>query len=151
MSVEQNKQIVSEWYEGLAAMDQEKLLACQSDDVIYNVHGKTPVSGRWLGKDVLVHDVMPQVFNALDFESFRFGKKWKIMCADANRVVGFMEAEGLANNGKRYDQRYCHVFEIRDDKIVEVWEFFDSCLAATVLFGNELVKPETEPARAFEF
>ncbi len=151
MSLEQNKQVVTQWYEGLAAMDQEKLLACQSDEVIYNVNGKTPVSGRWIGKDVLVNDVIPQVFSVLDFESFQFGKKWKIMCADEERVVGVMEADGLAKNGKRYNQRYCHIFTVTDGKISEVWEFFDSCLAETVLFGNELVNPESEPAHAFEF
>jgi hypothetical protein len=151
MSIEQHKQLVARWYEALAAMDLEGFLAIQTDDVVYNVAGRTPVSGRWTGKDFLVREVQPKVFDALDPATFRFSKRWKIMCADAERVVGFMEAEGVARSGKRYDQRYCQVFAFRDGRICEVWEFFDSCLAEEALFGNPPSRPETEPANAFRF
>ena len=149
--VEQNKQIVGAWYAALAKVDVEGFLATQTDDVAYNVTGRTPVSGFFQGKKTLTEDILPLVFGALQTDTFQFSKKWKIMCADESRVTGIMEAEGLAVNGMRYDQRYCHIFGFRDGKISEVWEFFDTALAAVALFGNELVKPEPEPEDPFRF
>ena len=84
-------------------------------------------------------------------ETFNFSKKWKIMCADENSVVAFMEADGLAKNGERYNQFYCHLFEFREDKIAAVWEFFDSALAQRALFNNPLIKDEPDPVSSFDF
>jgi len=149
--VEQNKQLVGAWYAALAAMDVAGFLAVQTDDVAYNVSGRTPVSGHFQGKKTLTEDILPLVFNALQTKTFQFSKRWKIMCADESRVAAIMEAEGLASNGLRYDQRYCQIFGFRDGKISEVWEFFDTALAAVALFGNELVKPEPDPGAPFRF
>ena len=65
------------------------------------------------------------------------------MCADEERVVAFMQADGLAVNGVRYNQTYCHVFGFRDGKIGEFWEFFDSVLAesAIKLFDGKKLDP----------
>ena len=143
--------LVARFYEALAAVDVEAFLSIQQDDVEYNVHGSTPVSGHFTGKDFLENVVAPKVFGNLQLETFQFAKKWKVMCADEHRVVAFMEAEGFARNGERYDQRYCHVFGFRDGKIAEVYEFFDSALAEHALFDNPLTKAETPPAQRFEF
>jgi ketosteroid isomerase-like protein len=148
---EEGKKLVAKFYAALASMDVEAFLAIQQDDVEYNVHGSTPVSGHFTGKDFLENVVAPQVFGNLQLETFKFATKWKVMCADEQRVVAFMEAEGLARNGERYDQRYCHVFGFRDGKIAEVYEFFDSALAEHALFDNPLTTPETPPEQTFRF
>jgi ketosteroid isomerase-like protein len=151
MSVEDNKRLVAQRYDALGAMDVERFLAAQTDDVIYNVAGRTPVSGRFQGKDFLVAQVRRLVFDALDFTAFRFSKRWKVVCADAERMVGFMEAEGLARGGERHDRRHCQVFAFRDGPICGVWEFFDTCLAGEALFDNPLARPEIEHASRFRF
>jgi len=151
MDIEQQKHLVSEFYAGLSTADLDRFLDAQCDDVSYNVAGKSPVSGNFQGKEFLRDEIVPQVLGALDMATFEFAKKWKIMCADGTRVVAFMEADGMAKSGKRYNQRYCHTFEFKDGKIGIVWEFFDDCLAAQALFGNGLVNTETEPEQPFEF
>ncbi len=148
---EEGKKLVAKFYAALAAMDVEAFLSIQQDDVEYNVHGSTPVSGHFTGKDFLENVVAPQVFGNLNLETFRFATKWKVMCADEDRVVAFMEADGEAINGERYNQRYCHIFGFRDGKIAEVFEFFDSALAERALFNNPLTKPETPPQQSFRF
>ena len=40
---EAQKKLVKEWYRALEAGDADAMLAVQRDDVIYNVHGTTPV------------------------------------------------------------------------------------------------------------
>jgi hypothetical protein len=151
MDIDQQKHLVSEFYAGLATADLDRFLAALCDDAIFNVAGKSPISGRFQGKEFLLNTVLPQVLGELEMETFEFAKKWKIMCADGTRVVAFMEADGMAKSGIRYNQRYCQTFEFRDGKIGGVWEFFDDCLAAQALFGNSLAIPEAEPAQAFEF
>jgi len=119
------KELVAKYYQALADSDVEAFLSLQQDDVVYNVNGNTPVSGSFTGKDFLQNVVAPEVFGRLQMDSFRFATKWKIMCADEQRIVAFMEADGNAANGERYNQRYCHTFGFRDGKIAEVFEFFD--------------------------
>ena len=127
------------------------MLALQQDDVIYNIHGTTPVSGRFQGKDTLVNDIFPKVMGMLQMDTFTFCTKCKIVCADEHRVVAFMQADGHALNGIRYNQTYCHMFGFRDGMIAEVWEFFDSVLAEEALNNNALSKPTIVPAQAFDF
>tara|TARA_Y100000766_G_C18568552_1_gene441228 strand:- start:311 stop:532 length:222 start_codon:yes stop_codon:yes gene_type:complete len=73
------------------------------------------------------------------------------MCADEERVVAFMQADGLAMNGIRYNQTYCHVFGFRGGKIGEFWEFFDSVLAEAAINDNNLMKPTQQPMEPFSF
>lgn len=148
---EAGKELVAKYYQALSDMDVDAFLELQQDDVVYNVHGSTPVSGHFVGKDFLRDVVAPLVFGNLQLDNFQFAKRWKVMCADEDRVVVFMEAEGVAKNGQRYDQRYCQTFGFRDGLISEVFEFFDSALAQTALFDNPLSTPETPPAERFQF
>lgn len=145
------KALVAQYYQALADLDVEAFLSLHQDDVVYNVNGSTPVSGRFEGKEFLQNVVTPEVFGRLQMDTFRFASKWKIMCADEQRVVAFMEADGLAANGERYNQRYCQTFGFRDGKIAEVFEFFDSTLAQNALWSNRLAEPETPPEQQFEF
>jgi uncharacterized protein len=67
------------------------------------------------------------------------------------RVVGIMHGGGVAKNGIDYDQTYCQIFTIREGKISELHEFFDTVLAEAALFDNKLERPEREPELPFEF
>lgn len=133
-------EIVSDWYRALQSVDLEAFSKLHASDCIYNVSGHTPISGR-CDLQQLSTEVLPQVFGRLDLTQFRIGLNWKIVCQDDQRVVGIMEADGPGTNGVRYDQRYCHIFEVRDGLIREVWEFFDTQLASSVLFYD----PENSP------
>ena len=98
-----------------------------------------------------MREIFPKVFGRLQMDTFKFCTKCKIMCADDERVVAFMQADGYALNGVRYDQTYCHVFGFRDGKIGEFWEFFDSVLAESAINDNNLMKPTSLPEEPFNF
>ncbi len=127
-----NREIVDAYYSALAALNVEAFEALHQPDVVYNVSGHTIISGRYEGFAAL-KAILPLIFDALDFEKFGFAKKWKIMGDDGNTVTAIMEADGIATNGKRYDQRYVHIFTFRDNKIATVHEFFDTQLANEAL------------------
>ena len=60
MSVVENKRLIENWYEALAAGDFESIFDMHHDDVIYNMIGSTPVSGRIYGKDACCNGMIGQ-------------------------------------------------------------------------------------------
>ena len=151
MSTEENRAIATRFYYALAKADIDTIKALQVPDVAYNIVGSIPISGRVVGVDQVYDVTVADVFSRLKPESVSFARKWKIMCADEDRVVCLMMGGGIGQNGADYSQTYCHIFTIRDGKIVEVHEFFDTALAEVALYDNPLATPRTPPANAFEF
>ncbi|MEO9470234.1 nuclear transport factor 2 family protein [Parasphingorhabdus sp.] len=123
-----NREIVDGYYTALAELNVDAFEALHHTDVVYNVSGNTIISGRYESFAAL-KKVLPLIFEALDFEQFQFAKRWKVMNEGPEGIAAIMEAEGMARNGKRYDQRYVHIFTFRDGKIASVHEFFDTELA----------------------
>jgi len=138
-----NRELVESWYKALETGDLDLFQSVQSPDVIYDISGHSVISGRFHGLDNLMEKILPVVFGGIDFESFQFCRKLKIMAEDDNCIVAIMEADGKAMNGKRYDQRYAQFFNFSDGKISRVIEFFDTALAAeSILEGADKVQPD---------
>lgn len=147
-----NIAVATRFYEALAAGDFDALAALHSDDIIFNLVGTTPVSGRWEGKDVCFGPVVADgVIGKLVAETIRFSREWRIMCADENCVVGLMRGGGLAKNGHDYSQTYCQIMTIRGGLIAELHEFFDTALVELALNDNPTHKGPSVPARPFAF
>ena len=149
---EANIALITRYYEALAAGDFDTLAALHSDDVVFNLVGTTPVSGRWEGKAECFGPVVADgVIGKLVAETIRFSRQWRIMCADDDRVVGLMRGGGMGTNGHEYLQTYCQILTIRDGLIVELHEFFDTALIELALNDNPTAKRPSVPARPFEF
>ena len=114
-----NEELVTAFYESLKSGDVDTFFGIQSDDVVYNISGHSPISGCFRGKQRMINDVLPLVFPKIDADRFEFSRKWKIICADDTTAVCIMEADGTATNGERYDQRYVHIFRFDGGRIVE--------------------------------
>lgn len=143
-----NREIVDAYYGALAAMDVEAFEALHHPDVIYHVSGETIISGRY-DSFAALKNILPAIFDALDFDDFQFAVKWQIMNESAEGATAIMEARGKAKNGQRYDQRYAHIFGFREGKIATVHEFFDTQLANDALGFAGKEKFETDGT--FEF
>jgi ketosteroid isomerase-like protein len=139
-----NRAIVDAYYGALAAMDIDGFEALHHPDVVYNVSGNTIISGRYESFAAL-KQVLPAVFEALDFEQFRFAVKWRVMNEGPDGATAIMEANGVARNG----QRYAHIFSFREGKISSVHEFFDTQLAHDALGFSG--KPQFASDGPFEF
>ena len=147
-----NIAVATRFYEALAAGDFDALAALHSDDIIFNLVGTTPVSGRWEGKAVCFGPIVADgVIGKLVPETIRFSHEWRIMSADENCVVGLMRGGGTATNGHDYTQTYCQIMTIRDGLIVELHEFFDTALVELALNDNPTVKGPSVPPRPFTF
>jgi ketosteroid isomerase-like protein len=142
-SAEANRALITRWYEALAAGDFEAIFEMHHDDVVYNMVGNTPVSGRIHGKDACRNGIIAEkLLEKLVPGEFRFAKAWTIVAAEGDRVVGLMQGGGPTVNGGHYDQTYCEIFTIRGAKIVEMHNFFDTVLVEECLFDNSLAHPE---------
>jgi hypothetical protein len=140
------------YYEALAAGDFEALAGLHSEDVVFNLVGTTPVSGRWEGKAECFGPLVADgVIGKLVPETIRFSREWRIMCADEERVVGIMRGGGMGTNGHEYLQTYCQIMTIREGKVAELHEFFDTALVELALNDNPTAKSPSIPDRPFAF
>jgi len=140
------------FYRALEVGDFAALADLHSDDVVFNLLGSTPVSGRWEGKDVCFGPVVADgVVGKLRPETIQFSREWRIMCADETRVVGIMKGGGIGTNGHDYLQTYCQIMTIKGGMIVELHEFFDTALVELVLNDNPTAKGPSEVGKPFRF
>lgn len=151
-----NIALIERYYAALAAGDFATLAELHSDDVVFNMLGATPVSGRWEGKDQCFGPLVADaVLGKLVPNQFAFAKKWRIMSADDRCVAAIMQGGGPGLNGEHYDQTYAQFFTIAERggerRIVELHEFYDTVLVERVLNDNPTVKSPTLVAAPFAF
>lgn len=130
--------LVERWYDCLSRMDVEGYKQTLSEDVIINVPGTTPISGRCYGQKQLFEEIFPQVMGNLVPGTINLARRHRIMAVDGNIVVGMMEGGGDTQDGGRYEQQYCHIFRVEDGVVAEIWEFCDTVQAEARLFGKKI-------------
>jgi ketosteroid isomerase-like protein len=122
------------------------------DDIVIHMLGTTAASGRMDGKAMVTDDLIAEkVHGALVPETIKFARKWKVMCADEERVVAIMEGGGETRSGVTYDQTYCEIFRFKDGKVIEMHAFFDTALAEAALFDNPLTRPSEPSAGKMDY
>jgi uncharacterized protein len=132
MSIVENKRVVESFYEASGNGDIVTLRSLVGDDLKWTSIGTTPFSGTIVGRETVLTLMMNVVF-----ELFTNGIKPTVhrLIAEGDSVVGQVTAEAETKNGQAYHQCYCHVFNLRDGKIVEVTEYLDTALCNAVLAG----------------
>ena len=152
MSVERNRQLLTQWYTALQEGDWQTISDMHADDVVYYMVGTTPVSGKLEGKaECLGEMINKKLLGQLVADEVRFSQKWRIMCVDEHGGVGVMQGGGPTLSGDLYHQTYCEIFRFKDDKIQELHAFFDTALVERCLFDNPLQQAREEPQRPFDF
>lgn len=147
MSRDENIRLVTRYFAAMSAGDWPTVEDMYHDNVVIHMAGSTPASGRLMGKATVTTGLIArQVHAALDPKRMHFAKRWKVMCADDERVVVIMEGGGPTLTGDNYDQTYCEIFRFEDDKVIEMHAFFDTALTERALFGNPLTKEREGPA-----
>lgn len=130
MGTTENRAIIRRFYEAGNAGDLEAALAVLADDVTWTNIGSTPFSGTFTGKDVLLAELLGPVFSRLNGGIHATIDN---VVAEGDFVV--VQARGAAEtiDGRPYNNTYCHVFQLRDDEIARVTEYFDTQLAERAL------------------
>lgn len=133
MDAEQKKELVrSTWQTLLVKGNVEGALRNFSDDIEWWICGNLPgTSGIKKGKQDIRNwfSSGPNVFpNGLTSE-VRYSH------VDGNTVVAEIRNRGEVSNGKVYDNYYCFVFVLKDDKIHRIREYVDLLTLTEAMSG----------------
>lgn len=135
-----NKKIIKKFYNSLEKSDFDSLNELWHDDVTLTLIGSTPVSGDFKGKDSAISLIEKGVLANLQFDKVIFANEWSIIAAENDIVVGTMTLQGKSIYNKDYNQIYCQIFTIKDNKIFRLHEFFDTALVETSLYDKKYLE-----------
>lgn len=123
-SVEDNKNLATEFLARFTANDIAGALATMSDDATWWIAGKRdelPAAGTHSKEQIakLFHNMAGQL---------KAGLKMTVrsMIGEGERVAVEVESYGELNNGRIYNQEYHMLMTIRDGKISAVREYLDT-------------------------
>ena len=133
MPAESNRQLINDYYAALAAGDAD-MTPFFTEDVEWHLPRSSPMHGTLKGREAVlglfgdgaVSDYYRQ--QSLQFEYHA------TLVAEDDVVMPFT-LRAVTVNGQDYENDYLMRFRIKDGRITEVWEYFDTA----TLF--ELVKP----------
>jgi uncharacterized protein len=132
LSTEQNKQIARAFLAAVANHEADRLAAMMTDDATYWVQGKPhlfPVCGEKTKAEIYKYMQTPSIFR--DGLAQTIGA----ITAEDDRVAIEVELNGVAPNGKIYNNTYHYLLIFRDGKIARVKEYLDTSAAAE-FFGK---------------
>lgn len=132
MGLTENKQIIETFYAAGNRGELETCAALLADDVTWTNIGSTKFSGSYAGKEALLADLLGPVFSQLKKGIFSSVEN---VVAEGDFVVVQSRGKADTKDGRPYNNTYCHVFKIRNGKISEVTEYFDTALTSAV-FGR---------------
>ena len=119
------------YLEALSARDVEAMCAELSDDVVFNLPVlQDPFPKRVEGQEAhdFVRNVIPTMWTDFRLVGIELRQE-----ADPERVIAEFTSEGTMFNGNPYAQVYVFLLRVRDGKVVETKEFFDSLALATAM------------------
>lgn len=152
MARQENIDLLNRYFSLMQAGEWQAVEDMYHDDIVIHMAGTTPASGRLAGKAAVTDDLIAeQVHGAMVPEKIAFARRWKIMCADDERVVAIMEGGGPTRAGDLYDQTYCEIFRFKDGKVIEMHAFFDTALAERALFHNPLATPRDQGSAQMDY
>jgi len=143
MSRKDSIETVHRYYAALNNPDQSVMFGLLTPDIQFRMAGNTPFSGTYNGAES-VKNLFDAVFEKFVVETCNFGRTYRIVCADDDGAVAIMYGSGTTKLGRQYKQTYLHVFKIRDGQIYRFYDFYDTVMIESVIFGNDLKNPEKE-------
>ncbi|GAA3600123.1 hypothetical protein GCM10022198_25650 [Klugiella xanthotipulae] len=112
------------YFAALGSSDPVDLKNAFSEDAVWSAPGRLPNSGIWRGSDAIVNEFFPIAHLRMTPNSFAT-KMLSMTIGEDNAVVEW-EATAETITGNSYQNRYMANFIVRDGKIVEVREYFDT-------------------------
>lgn len=129
MSIEHNKAVALEFIRASGAHDASALVEMLTDDLVYWVQGKPhlfPYAGTKGKAEMCAYFATPSIFK--DGLEQRIGA----VTAEDDRVAVEVEVEGVAPNGKLYNNTFHYLLHFRGGKICKVKEYVDTYHAAEI-------------------
>ena len=132
MTADTNKQLARTAFEALGRSDVRPLYELMRDDFAWIIEGQSRFSRRYEGKEAVKRDLLNPLF-----EAFATPYRFTIdeIIGEGHRVVVRGRGEVRTKAGKDYNNSYCFVLRLEDDRLVELREYLDTALVEQV-FGS---------------
>lgn len=131
MTGQQSKRVVEDAFSAMNRGDSEGFMNRVSDDVRWTIIGSTRYSGTFAGKGELVERLLTPIMGDLE-DGIR--QNIQNVIAEGDTVVVQTQGESMTKSGKPYNNTYCLVIRVAQDKIAEITEYLDTELV-TEAFG----------------
>lgn len=131
MGTAENKEIVRSFYEAGNRGDMDACFDLIADDIVWTNVGSMSLSGTYRGKADLMENLLGPLFGRLEAG---ISSTIDELIAEGDKVVALTSGTATTKDGKPYNNSYCQVIRVEDGKFVEVTEYMDTALAASV-FG----------------
>jgi ketosteroid isomerase-like protein len=116
--------VVGQYLKGKATLDSDLMLDACADDVVFNFPpAPAPIPKRIEGKPAFEEFLRPVMAHFSDIEFTRLEIRPEV---DPERVVAEYSSRGTLATGAPFANVYVELFRVRDGKIVESTEFFDT-------------------------
>lgn len=101
-----------------------------AEDFTWHMTGSTAWSGTYMGKAEVMERVIHPLFSQF---ATKYTHRPKRILADGDFVVVECKGDVTTKTGKPYCNTYCYVIRMRDGKMAELTEYFDTALVSSAL------------------
>jgi uncharacterized protein len=130
-----SKEVVQHYLDVLLAGDIEGIRNCFAEDAIWTMHADLPMAGPWKGRDAIVDDFLVH-FGGTLYQQGSQQFEFPTLIGEGETVSLEWRVRALTAKGEDYDNSYCGIFIVRDGKIQEVREYFDTAYTERTLFAS---------------
>ena len=127
---ERNRATITSIFESMSRGDTRPFGEAMAEDFTWRMTGTTAWSGTYVGKA----DVQGRMLRTLREQ---WGSQYKStpsrIFADGDYVIVETRGNVVTKTGKPYNNTYCFVIRMRDDKMVDLTEYFDTELVTAAL------------------
>ena len=125
-----NRSLIESVFAALAIGDRQPFAEAMADDFSWTITGHGPWSGTWRGRSTVRRQLMAPLF-AQFADTYR-SRATRIIC-DGDTVVVECRGNVATRAGKRYDNHYCYVIDMKEGKMCALTEYMDTALTEAVL------------------
>jgi uncharacterized protein len=127
---ERNRATISSIMEAMSRGETRPFGEAMAEDFTWRMTGTTAWSGTYAGRA----DVQQRLLKSLREQwATRYKSTPSRILADGDYVVVETRGEVVTKTGKPYNNTYCLVIRMRDDKMVDLTEYFDTELVTSAL------------------
>lgn len=127
---ERNRATMTAIMAAMSRGDTRPFGEAMAEDFTWRMSGTTAWSGAYIGRA----DVQQRLLKSLREQwATQYKSTPSRILADGDYVVVETRGEVVTKTGKSYNNTYCFVIRMRDDKMVELTEYFDTELVTAAL------------------
>lgn len=124
------------YLDALQSGDLERIRSYFAPTATWHIHGTLPLAGTYAGVDAIMNfleTAMGELF-VPGTQAFSFGP---VLAVGDTAILEWNVTGTGSATSRRYDNDYCGIFVVRDGRILEVREYFDTDHVRSVLYADE--------------